>query len=135
MSALRQILMSRHWPALWLVGLALALKMIVPGGYMFGQQGTVLTVTICGDASATNLVRQIVVPHRVAPEDVQAKHVKSAACPYSVLDMAGAGGADPFLLAQSLAFIIAAGFSAAVAPEPEASAYLRPPLRGPPLVS
>lgn len=135
MSGLRQILMRRHWLALWLVGLALALKMVVPGGYMVRQQGTVLSIAICGDASATHLVRQIVVPQREAPQDAQSQHVKSAACPYSVLGMAGAAGADPLLLEQSLAFIIAVGLAPLAAPEPAPHAYLRPPLRGPPLVA
>jgi hypothetical protein len=134
MNGLRQILMTRPWLALWLVTLALALKIAMPAGYMVRQEGTVLTIAICGDASATHLVRQIVVPQRETPQDTQAQHAKSAACPYSVLAMAGAAGADPLLLAEALAFILAVGLALRTAPAPTRHAHLRPPLRGPPRV-
>jgi nucleoside permease NupC len=133
MSSLRQILVRRHVLALWLVALSLALKAMVPGGYMVREQGTVLTIAICGDASATRVTRQIVVPQRETPQDAQSQHLKTTTCPYSVLDMAGAAGADALLLEQSLAFIVAVSLAPLVALEPAPYKYLRPPLRGPPL--
>lgn len=133
MKGLRQILMERRALALWLVALALALRALVPAGYMVREQGTVLTIAICGDASGAHLTRQIVVPHRDGTQDLDPQHAKSTACPYSVLDMAGAPGPDPVLLALAFAFILALGLAPRAVPEPSARAHLRPPLRGPPL--
>lgn len=135
MRGLRQILLKRRQLALWLVAFALALKVIVPAGYMVREQGTTLTIAICGDASGSHLTRQIVLPQRDASPDGGAQHAKSIACPYSVLDMAGSAGADPILLGLALGFILALGFVSSVAPEPSAHPHARPPLRGPPLAA
>jgi hypothetical protein len=126
----------RRFAAL-LVALALAMKALVPGGYMIGQQGKVLTVTICADASGTGLTRQIVVPtsesESQSDRGKSGEHGKSdSPCPYAALGMAALGGADTVLLALALAFILALGFAPLRPVRPERRAYLRPPLRGPP---
>jgi len=133
MRGLRQILLARRPLALWLIAVALAMKALVPGGYMVGQQGTALTIAICGDAAGANLIRKIVVPQRETPEDLASHHAKGTACPYSALDMAGTAGTDPSLLVLALAFILAVGLAPLVAPALSARLHLRPPLRGPPL--
>jgi hypothetical protein len=133
MRRLRHILLEQRRLALWLVAIALAVKALVPGGYMVGQQGTALTIAICGDAAGANLVRKIVVPQRETPEDLALHHAKGAACPYSALDMAGTAGTDPSLLVLALAFILAIGLAPLVAPALATRSHLRPPLRGPPL--
>jgi hypothetical protein len=135
MKGLRQIAMNRRGLALWLIAFALALRALVPGGYMLREQGTVLTIAICGDATGAHLTRQIVVPQRDGAQDLDPQHAKSTTCPYSVLDMAGAPGADPILLGLAFAFILAIGLLPLAAPEPSARAHLRPPLRGPPRVA
>lgn len=135
MGGLRQILMQRQWLALSLVALSLAMKALVPGGFMVRAQGTVLTIAICGDATGAHLSRQIVVPQREAPQDRAAEHTKGAACPYSALDMSGTVGMDPVLLGLALAFILAVGLTPLVSPELSDRARLRPPLRGPPLIA
>jgi hypothetical protein len=135
MGGLRQILMQRRQLALWLVALALAMKALVPGGFMVREQGTVLTIAICGDVAGAHLSRQIVVPQREAPQDLASQHAKGAACPYSALDMSGTAATDPILLGLALAFILAIGLAPLVASEPSVHAHLRPPLRGPPLIA
>lgn len=135
MRGLRQILLTRRQLALWLVAFALALKAIVPAGYMVREQGTILTIAICGDASGSHLTQQIVLPQRDASPEGGAQHAKSTACPYSVVDMAGSAGADPILLGLALGFILALGFAPFAKPEPSAHPHVRPPLRGPPLVA
>ncbi|MET1754435.1 DUF2946 family protein [Novosphingobium sp. RD2P27] len=133
MRYLRQILLSCRWRALLLIAMALLVKAVVPAGYMLGSDTQVLTVSICADTSGAHLTREIIVPRQQTPEDRGTQHAKSVVCPYSALGMAGTGGADPILLALALAFILAVGFAPLVAPELAARAYLRPPLRGPPL--
>lgn len=135
MRGLRQILMQRRGLALWLVAFALAMKALVPGGFMVREQGTVLTIAICGDVAGAHLNRQIVVPPRETPQDRASQHAKGAACPYSALDMSGMPGTDPILLGLALAFILAIGLAPLVAPQLSARAHLRPPLRGPPLIA
>ncbi len=133
MRGLRQILLRNRRLALWLVALALAMKALVPGGYMLRDVGQVMTIAICGDAAGTHLTKQVIVPQRETPQERATQHAKNQTCPFSALDMAGTAGADPFLLALALAFIIAVGLAPLVAPRVTRHAFLRPPLRGPPL--
>ncbi|VWX48698.1 DUF2946 family protein [Novosphingobium sp. 9U] len=133
MKVLRQTLLQHRGLALWLVALALAMKALVPSGFMIEAQSQAITIAICGDATGAHLTRQIVVPQRETPQERAAQHTKSAACPFSALDMAGTPGADPVLLGLALAFILAIGLAPRAAPRLIERAYLRPPLRGPPL--
>jgi hypothetical protein len=114
-----------------LVALALCLKLLVPAGYMVGSESRTLTVSICADAEGAHLTRQIVLP--VKGEDGKSsEHGKSAPCPYAALGMASLPGADTVLLALALAFIVALGFAPVPAVPLRRTAFLRPPLRGPP---
>ncbi|MBB4857654.1 hypothetical protein HNO88_000965 [Novosphingobium chloroacetimidivorans] len=133
MRALRQTLLQHRSLALWLIALALAMKALVPGGFMLREESQAITIAICGDASGAHLTRQIVVPQRETPQERAAQHTKSAACPFSALDMAGTPGADPVLLGLALAFILAVGLAPRAVLRLPTRAYLRPPLRGPPL--
>lgn len=131
MEAFRLFLRDRRHFAAVLVALALAMKALMPAGYMVAPDGAkVLTITICADSQGGSYTKQIIVPHsgkHAAPTE-QAKD----ACPYSALSMATLGGADPVLLALALAFILALGFAAAPPLRLGRTPRLRPPLRGPP---
>lgn len=135
MRGLRQILLSRHRLALWLVALALATKALLPGGYMIEAHSQVLTIAICADSTGAHLTRQIVVPREETGQDQSSQHAKSAACPFSALAMAGNLGADPILLGLALAFVLAIGFAARPIPERATRTRLRPPLRAPPVIA
>lgn len=132
MAAFRLFLRDHRRFAVLLVALALAMKALMPAGYMVAADGAqVLTITICADAQGGSYTKQIVVPHsgkHAAPAE-QAKD----ACPYSALSMAMLGGADATLLA--LVFILALGFVAAPRLRLEQTLRLRPPLRGPPAIA
>jgi hypothetical protein len=121
----------RRFAAL-LVALALCLKVLVPAGYMVGGQSQTLTISICADAQGgQHLTKQIAIP--VKGEDGKGdEHAKSAPCPYAALGMASLPGADTALLALALVFIIALGFAPAPSVPLRRTAFLRPPLRGPP---
>jgi hypothetical protein len=127
--ALRSFLRDHRRLAACLIALALAMKALVPAGYMLGATAHVLTVEVCADSQGKHLTQLIVVPGESTPAD----HAKSdGPCAWSALGIAALGGADLALLALALAFILLLGF-APTAPAPRSRAHhLRPPLRGPP---
>jgi hypothetical protein len=54
-------------------------------------------------------------------------------CAFAGLSMLGLPAVDPLLLALAIAFLIERAIRTVMAVAPIARAYLRPPLRGPPL--
>jgi hypothetical protein len=129
MNALRTFLRSHRRLAALIVALALAMKVLVPVGYMIAEQGKVLTVGICADASGAKITRQVVLPQT----GQAGEHAKAdGTCPYAALGMAALTGANAVLLVLALGYILALAF-APVRPVLRAGPlYLRPPLRGPP---
>lgn len=133
MGTLRNFLREHRQFALLLVALALAMKALVPTGYMIGTDSKVLTIQICADGSGQHFTKQIVIPMTGKPLDERGEQGKAGStCPYSVLSMASLGGADLALLAIALAFIMILGFAPVRRPWLQGIFYLRPPLRGPP---
>ena len=120
-----------------LVAIALAVKALVPAGYMISPAGgRFLTVTICADASGTPKQMRIAIPDKnQTGGDHSEAADKSQPCAFSGLGHAALGGADPILLAAALAFILLIGFAPLRAPPARNLAFLRPPLRGPPPLS
>jgi hypothetical protein len=132
MGALRLFLRDHRRLAVLLLGFALAMKALMPAGYMVGAQGKVLTISICADAQGGGYSKQIVVPYS-GKHSEEPPHVKDGqACPFSALTMAALGGVDPVLLALALAFVLALGFATAPPLRLVQAFHLRPPLRGPP---
>ena len=128
---MRAFTREHRWLALWLVLAALAMKALIPGGFMLAAQDKVITVQLCDDTGAGHLTTQLVIPMKPGSATGTADHAKGA-CPYSSITHASLGGADPLLLALALAFILALGFLPPPPRLPAPTAYLRPPLRGPP---
>lgn len=129
MNALRAFFRTHRRLALGVLALALAIKALVPAGYMLSEQAQVLTVAICADASGKQLTKQIVVP----ADGKSGAHAKAeGACAWGLLAMAALGAVDVLLLALALAFILALGLAPSRPPARVQRAYLRPPLRGPP---
>lgn len=136
MQALRALTHRHRLLAMLLVVLALAMKAAVPGGYMLGQHGKVLTVEICADATGATVTKQIVIPQSGAPTEGKAAHDKApATCPYAALGFSALAGADAALLALALVFILALSFAAAPPLPLRRISFLRPPLRGPPALA
>jgi hypothetical protein len=130
MHALRAYFLRHRAMAFAVVALALAMKALVPTGYMVGGNASSLTIRIC-DGYAGHDARVITLP---ATKDDAAKiaHDRQV-CPYSALAHAGLGGADPIQLALALAFILLLGFAAPTVPALRPWARLLPPSRGPPV--
>jgi hypothetical protein len=132
MGIIRSFFLRYRALAFALIAFALALKAIVPAGYMVGSESKVLTIRICEDAklSVQSQKRDIAIPMEQSP---LAKHGKSdSTCSFTSLSLDSLGGADPVLLVLALLFIVAAGFAALALPATRRADHLRPPLRGPP---
>lgn len=133
MQALRVLIHRHRRLAAVLVVLVLAIKAMVPAGYMLERQGISLTVTICADASGGSVTREIVIPRKGALGASGDAHAKAASvCPYAALGHAALAGADAVLVALALAFILALGFAPTRFAPLRRIPFLRPPLRGPP---
>lgn len=130
MERLRAIVMHDRRSATLLIVLAIALKALVPAGYMIASEARVLTIAVCHDASGSGSARDVVIPMK-DKGGVPGKPSKGE-CPYGALAMAGLPGADAVLLALAIAFLIALGFAPQSVPRVSRPAFLRPPLRGPP---
>lgn len=135
MLRLRALIRQQRMLAMMIVALALCVKVIVPTGYMVGSSSTMLlTVLICDDGTGSHKTATIAVEKESGPKEQSGGHGKAdMPCPLPALSMASVGGADAPLLALALAFILALGFTPSSPAPLAARAYLRPPLRGPPL--
>jgi hypothetical protein len=132
MGAVRTLILRYRRLALLLAVLAVAMKAVVPGGYMIGSQDRVLTVFICADATGTHLTKQIVLP---GSDKTEGQRKASEVCPYASLSFASLHSVALPLLALALAFILLLGFAPVRIPGLAGLPYVRPPLRGPPALT
>jgi hypothetical protein len=131
MGAYRVFLREHRWLALWLIAAALAVKALVPAGYMLADTGgKTLTVAICDGSGpvAMTIALPMDPDHAKAPDGAK----QDGGCAFSALAHATMGGADPALLIAAIAFLLALGFAPAAPPRVRRLAFARPPLRGPP---
>lgn len=131
MTTLRALILRHRAVAFLGVMAALCMKIVVPTGFMIGQNSKVLTVQLCAESLGHAVTAKIAIPMKGEPSDSTGKQDK-AECPFASLSIASITGADPALLALALAFILALGFAPVRASHPKRVSYLRPPLRGPP---
>jgi hypothetical protein len=127
----RALLLRHHALALVLAMVALCMKIMVPAGFMFGQNSKVLTVEICGGSVDNLAVTKLVIPMKNDRDDAGHKQGKGE-CSFASLSKASMPGTDLALLALALAFIFAQGIAPKPFPHPKRQPYMRPPLRGPP---
>ena len=132
MQPLRASIREYRHAALALLVLAFFVRAVIPAGFMMSASGdTVLTVTICADASAGLKQMELVIPGKNSagghPDDKKAQH-----CAVSGLAKIADGGADLVLLALAFAFILLLGLAPVRRLAFRPNFYLRPPLRGPP---
>lgn len=141
MATLRAFLLTRRWLALGLVTLALAVRALVPAGFMPGgadASGHMLAISICADASGSaGQGRQILIavsgktdPSQSGSDSHDSR--SQSACAFSALSFAALGGADAPLLVAALAHVLAIDVAHAPSLRLARIAGLRPPLRGPP---
>ena len=135
MASLRAFILRNRILAALLVAAALCLKAAVPAGYMISPVAKILTVVVCADASGQTMTRQVAVPVDRQHDTGRQGPRSDSVCAYSALGMFSLPGADAVLLAIALAFVLATGFVPVRAAAHRCPTRLRPPLRGPPLLS
>lgn len=120
---------------LMLLALALVVKALVPTGFMLSAGGErFLTVTICADASGTAKQMRIAVPTKdYAGNEPSEMAEKREPCAFAGLGHAALGEGDGAALVAVLVFVLLVGFAAVHSPVLPGFAFLRPPLRGPPV--
>lgn len=129
MTALRRHLRSRPWLAALALAAALALRLLVPAGFMPTVADGRVTLTLCSGVQPA--APMAAMPGMAHHDD--GSGTAEAPCAYADLALPALGSADPALLAAALAFVVALAMRRAIPLAPRASARLRPPLRGPPL--
>ena len=128
MSDLRALLLRYRWLAMFAFASALAMKALVPAGFMIVSHNFSIDVVLCSGMGEQRMV-SIPVEREGKADVVGDKQV----CHGSALDKAVDSGADATLIADALAFILALGFAAVCLPLLRSPRFLSPPLRGPPL--
>jgi hypothetical protein len=130
-TALRHhILNHRRWAAA-LLALALLAKLLVPAGYMPNVSAGAVTIELCSGFGVEKIALAIPGTDHHQQQDEHGKG--DSPCTFSGLIAPSLVGADPILLAVAIAFIIATVFRAAAIVHERRAAWLRPPLRGPPI--
>ena len=135
MTRFRAFFLRHRAMAIAVIALALAMKALVPAGYMIGGDAKVLTIRVCDGYADSDAGHAIVIVAKGAAHSDAGKALHDQqACPFSALTLAHVGGADPIQLALALAFIVLLGITAPTAKTPRAPTRLRPPLRAPPVL-
>lgn len=135
MSAPRALIQRQPKLVMLVMALALCVKALVPSGYMVRSGTTeLLTVALCSQGLDAPKTATIAIHKEGGSQDQDSEGGKTdTPCAFTALSMVSLGGADAPLLAMALLFILALGLAPSAAPLPAEPAYLRPPLRGPPL--
>lgn len=134
MQRMRAFIRSNRHLAVALLLLTLCVKAAIPAGFMVSASpDRVVTISICADASGGLRQMQMVIPGKDQGDSHSGDAKMDGQCAFSSLTHATLGGADAFLLALAVAFILALGFLPTAQLHIAQLAYLRPPLRGPPV--
>ena len=128
---LRRIIMSHRLAAAALIACALAMKLVMPIGFMPAAGAGKLMVLVCTEFGPQRVA--IDVPGAPAKPDDMAK--ADQPCAFAGLGQALLPGADAVQIAAALAFILALGFAAVALAAPLRARHAWPPLRGPPLAA
>jgi len=131
--AIRHLLAQRHLAVL-VCAATLLLKLLVPTGYMIESASGHIAITICsGFSPATTMMDMPEMQGEMPDHGKSTDHGRAEMpCAFSGLSAAMTGAIDPIQLAALIVFILALGLITRILPAPSQSAYLRPPLRGPP---
>ncbi|MEG3159095.1 hypothetical protein U1763_01135 [Sphingomonas sp. LB2R24] len=161
MSALRRLILSRPLLMGWLCVAVLAMKLLVPSGYMISGEGGRVAIILCSGvapsmaapsmigtsttgpsstgtsmAASPNMVMgdHVMSGHAMPEHDPSTSHGKmEMPCAFSGLSAQALASVDATLLVAAIAFVMAIGIRPARRLVPARASYLRPPLRGPPI--
>jgi len=138
MHAIRAFFRRHHALALGLVLMALAMKALVPAGFMPAAPGKVLTVILCdghGSEQATKIALADSGAKQGGSGGLSEAAKAAGTCPYAGLSSAALGGTDAALAVVLLLFILALGFAPTPIPPLRRRHHVLPPLRGPPVTA
>lgn len=127
----RRFILSHRLAFGALLALALAMKLVMPAGFMPVAGAGKLMVLVCTQFGPQRVA--IDVPGAPAKPDDAAK--ADQPCVFAGLTQALLPGADPLQIAAALAFILTLGFAAVILPAPLRAQHAWPPMRGPPLAA
>jgi hypothetical protein len=141
-SPARRLLAQRHLAVL-ICAAALALKLLVPAGYMIDRSHGRLTITICTSSTQPLVAAAMPTMDHAMPDHDGMDHGRTdhgkgdtgraeMPCLFSSLSAAVTQATDPIQIAALIAFVMTSGIVAVVPSARPAPAHLRPPLRGPP---
>lgn len=128
---LRRLILSHRLAAATLIALALAMRLVMPAGFMPVASAGKLMVLVCTEFGPQRI--SIDVPGAPTKPDDATK--ADQPCAFAGLGLALLPGADPVQVAAALAFILALGFAAIALPRLLPVRHAWPPLRGPPLTA
>lgn len=136
MAFVRQLLAQRHF-AILLCAAVLALKLIVPTGYMIDAGPGRFAIVVCSGLTpppAPMTMHGMEDMHGDMPDHGKSNdHDKAEMpCAFAGVSAAMLGAIDPILFVAFIAFLIAFGLRRSHVLAPPRVRYLRPPLRGPP---
>lgn len=124
---LRAFIARHRWAAALLIAAALAMKLVVPAGFMPVRTAGTMVIAICNGIDAHSIAIDLKTGEK-NPADARA----DPPCGFGGMAPLDLGQADPWLLTAAIAFILALGFAAVALPRLRAFPRTLPPLRGPP---
>lgn len=137
MRLIRSVLLKHSFLAL-AVGLAgLILRLAVPAGFMPALHHGQLTLTICsGDGAAeVQSARPSASPMPAMEHRGEGRSTAEGSCAFADLALLLIAGVDSVQPAAMVLFILVTALSFGALLPPRAALRLRPPLRGPPLLT
>lgn len=132
MTGLRIFFRDHAALAMLIVALALAVRAIVPAGYMTGSSSTGFTIELCSGVEGKTVA--IAIPTDPS-KGGHGKAQADAPCAFAALGLTADTAVDPIQLALAIAFILTIGLRRDTPPTASRPGRLRPPLRGPPLAA
>ncbi|WP_439817460.1 hypothetical protein [Zavarzinia sp. CC-PAN008] len=133
MTLFRALLTRHRWLALWLVCAALAMKVLIPPGFMPGMADGAMVITLCTGQGA----RIILAPVSGGDDaPARASHQKAEMpCAFAGLSTPALAALDPVLLALLVAYVIARVRAVLPGVRCGRRVALWPPPHGPPAAS
>ena len=129
-TVLRRFLLDHRSLAVTIIAVAMALRILVPTGFMIGAEGGAITLEMCSGTGPMKMVMGMPgMEHHQEKSDHQGKEMP---CAFSAIATDSLAATDASLLAMAIAFIIATTFRIDIKRVVRERPYLRPPLRGPP---
>lgn len=132
--SLRRLALNHRRLAGLVLGLVLAMRLVMPAGFMPAVFDGHIVVSICSGSGPATMV--VAVPGAAHGKAGEADHQGKAAapCAFAGLHAPALAAVDPILLAAAILFIMAVGIRAAAPPPAGDAHHLRPPSRAPPAV-